>query len=279
MYLKVTDKQLLKMIKQLIDMPFLKIQKIEYSDYMIRIYASVKSQRSKCPACGKSSKRVHDYYFRTISDLPVFQNRTVIFLKTRKFRCGNGRCHRKVFSEQTPTILRYSRRTRRVTSILESFAIELTGRLGSIMSNQLSITVSSSTITRIAHSQQLSDINQPRVLGVDDWAYRKGVSYGTILIDMETSRPIDLLPSRDGQELKSWLLKYNDVKNITRDRASSYASAINEVCPNAVQIADRFHLLMNLSDALDTYFKSVSSKIRSLITAKTNEFLELPDHE
>jgi hypothetical protein len=126
---------------------------------------------------------------------------------------------------------------------------------------------------------QLPDINQPRALGVDDWAYRKGVSYGTILIDMETSRPIELLPSRDGQELKNSLLKYNDIQIVTRDRASSYPSAIIEACPNAVQIADRFHLLMNLSDALDTYFKSISTKIRTLITAKTNEIIELPDHE
>ncbi len=109
------------------------------------------------------------------------------------------------------------------------------------------IAVSSSTITRIAYSQQLPDINQPRVLGVDDWAYRKGVSYGTILIDMETSRPIEILPSRDGQALKSWLLKYNDVKIVTRDRASSYATAINESCPKAIQVADHFHLLINTS--------------------------------
>ena len=260
-------------------MPFLKFQKIEYSDSIIRIYASVKSRRSRCPACGKFSKRVHDYYYRTITDLPVFQNRTIILLKTRKIKCGNNRCHRKVFSEHTPDIVRYSRRTSRATRILETFAIELTGRLGSILSKQMHLTVSSSTITRIAYSQQLPDINQPRVLGVDDWAYRKGVSYGTILIDMETSRPIELLPSRDGQELKNWLMKYNDVQIVTRDRASSYAAAILEASPNAIQVADRFHLLMNLSDALDTYFKSISTKIRTLITAKTNEILGLPDHE
>jgi len=260
-------------------MPFLKIQKIEYSDYMIRIYASVKSRRSKCPVCGKYSKQVHDYYFRTITDLPVFQNRTVILLRTRKFRCGNQQCPRKVFSEQTPDTIRYSRRTKRANRILETFAIELTGRLGSILSEQLHVSVSSSTITRIAHGHQIMEITQPRVLGVDDWAYRKGVSYGTILIDMETSRPIELLPSRDGQVLKDWLMKYNDVKIVTRDRSSSYAAAIIEACPNAVQIADRFHLLMNLSDALDAYFKSISRRIRSLITAKTNEFLELPEKE
>ena len=162
--------------------------------------------------------------------------------------------------------------------ILSSFAIELTGKLGNIISKQLFIDVSSSTLTRIAHEQQLPNIKQPRVLGVDDWAYRKGMSYGTILIDMETSRPIDLLPSRDGQVLKKWLLKYNDVKIVTRDRASSYSSAIKEACPDAIQIADRFHLLMNLSDALDTYFKSISTKIRSLIASRTNEFIDLPHH-
>jgi len=139
-------------------MPFLKLQEIEYSDSIIRIYASVKSHRSRCPSCGKYSKRVHDYYYRTITDLPVFQHKTVILLKTRKFKCGNNRCHRKVFSENTPNIIRYSRRTRRATRILETLAIELTGRLGGIMSKQLLINVSSPTITRIAHSQQLSDI-------------------------------------------------------------------------------------------------------------------------
>lgn len=260
-------------------MPALKLHEIEYSDSIIRIYASIKSRWSRCPSCGKYSKRVHDYYYRTITDLPVFQNRTVILLKTRKFKCGHNRCHRKVFSEHTPDIVRYSRRTRRVSRILETFSIELTGRLGNILSKQMHLSVSSSTITRIAYSQQLPEINQPRVLGVDDWAYRKGVSYGTILIDMETSRPIDILPSRDGQALKNWLMKYNDVQIVTRDRASSYASAIIEACPNAIQIADRFHLLMNLSDAFDTYFKSVRTQIKTLITVKTNEILGLPDHE
>jgi len=96
---------------------------------------------------------------------------------------------------------------------------------------------------------------------------------------METSRPIDLLPSRDGQVLKDWLMRYKDVKIVTRDRASSYAAAIKEVCPNTVQVADRFHLLMNLSDALDAYFKSIRRRIRSLITDKTNEFLELHEEK
>lgn len=265
------------MIKRLFKIPFVKIHKIENNESVIRIYASIRSTRSRCPICGKYSNRVHDYYFRTISDLPIFQSKTIILLKTRKFKCVNKQCQRKVFSEQTPVILRYSRRTERAEKLLDTLAIELTGRLGSILSKQLNLYVSSSTMTRIAHNLPLPDIVRPKVLGVDDWAYRKGVSYGTVLIDMETSRPIDLLPSRDGKVLKDWLLNNNDVMIVSRDRASSYAAAIIEACPSAIQIADRFHLLMNLSEALDTYFKSISRRIRSLIAAKTTDFLELPE--
>ncbi len=267
------------MMKQLIDMPMLNLNKIEYTNGTIWINASFKSKRSRCPDCGKFSKRVHDRYTRTICDLPVFQYKTVILLAIRKFKCWNSRCKRKVFSEQNQVILRYSRRTNRVLKILESFAIELTGKLGSFMSKQLFIDVSISTITRMAHNQQLPEIKQPRVLGVDDWAYRKGISYGTILIDMETSKPIDILPSREGKDLKKWLMKYNDVQIVTRDRSSSYSSAIDEACPDTVQVADRFHLLMNLSDALDTYFKNISGTISRLVKAKTGELLSHSETE
>lgn len=264
-------------IKQLIGVPGLIVNNIDFSYSLVTIYASIKAKRGKCPVCEKHSNKIHDHYTRTISDLPVFQNKTTIFLKTRKFKCQNPQCSRKVFSEQTPYILRYSRRTERVSKLLDSLSIELTGKLGSMLSGQLLISVSRSTITRIAHKQQLPQIAQPKVLGVDDFAYRKGVSYGTVLIDMETSKPIDILPSREGKELKKWLLKYPDVNIVTRDRASSYSSAINEVCPSAEQVADRFHLLMNLSDALDKYFKSVNPKIKKLIKEKSNELLKKPD--
>ncbi len=266
-------------INHLFCLPKFSISKIECSNNTVKIFASIKTKRSRCPACGKNSSSSHDFYYRSITVLQVFQNASVIILKARKFRCRNPDCHRKVFSEQTSSVLRYSRRTTRAGKILDSFSIELTGKLGSQLSKQLFLGVSISTITRIAHNQQLPVINQPRVLGVDDWAYRKGVRFGTVLIDMETSRPIDLLITRDSADLKNWLAKYPNAQIVTRDRSRAYSSAITEVCPDAIQIADRFHLLMNLSDALDRYFKSVSKEIRRVLKDKTDEILTMSANE
>ena len=259
------------MIERLICLPKFRINKIEYRNTSITIFASIKSRRSQCPACGSFSASVHDSYTRKIADLSVFQISTTILPKTRKLKCKDSTCHRKVFSEQTPHVLPYSRRTTRAASLLETLSTELTGKPGSLLSKQLLIPVSCSTVTRTALKQKLPEIVQPTILGVGDWAFRKGINYGTILIDMETSRPIDLLASRESNDLKEWLKKYPDLKILTRDRASSYSSAINEDCPDAIQIADRYHLLMNLSDALDQYFKSVGPEIRLLIKNKTEE--------
>jgi len=133
-------------------------------------------------------------------------------------------------------------------------------------------------MTRKAHHVHLPAAPTPRVLGVDDWAFRKGINYGTVLVDMETSRVVDLLPSRDGSHLKKWLSKHSGVEIVTRDRASSYASVVREVYPEVDQVADRFHLLMNLSDALTLYFKSVSGKIKNILNDRKQELLDHKYH-
>lgn len=264
-------------IDKLINIPLLKISEIKLINSIIQIHATIKSKQSKCHVCGKSSCSIHDYYTRTIVDLPVFNNKTILVLKTRKFKCKNTNCSQKVFSEQISSIPKYARKTLRVSKILDTMSIELTGKLASTFSKQFSIDASHSSMIRIANNCQLPVIEQAKILGVDDWAFRKGVNYGTILVDMETSRPIDLLPTRNSADLKKWLKRFPNVNVFTRDRASSYSSAINEICPDAIQVADRFHLLMNLSDALDKYFKSIGSEIRTLIKDKTTEIITALD--
>ncbi len=274
MYICVIDNQLHMTINQIFNIPQLSIKRV-FSEYdNIQIYASIKSKKAKCPTCNKYSNSIHDNYERNLTDLPIFNSKTELILRTRKFKCKNTQCHQKVFSEQIPFVTKYARRTNRVSNKLDTLSIELTGKQGSMLSEEFKIKVSPSIITRIAHKQPLPPIKQPKILGVDDWAYRKGISYGTILIDMETSKPIDVLESREGNDLKEWLKKYKDIKIVTRDRASAYSAAIKEICPNTIQVADRFHLLMNLSDALDKYFKCINPKINELITLKAKELLD-----
>jgi transposase len=195
-------------INQLISRPKLKISEIGHDNSTIRIFASLKSKRSQCPVCVRYSSFVHDSYTRTISVLLVFQLKTLILLKIRKFKCKNIHCKQKVFSEHGIYTTRYSKNTIQVSDVLDLMSIELMGKLGSLLSKKLFKSISPATITRRAHQQTLPQIKQPMVLGVDDWAFRKGVNYGTVLIDMETSKPIDLLSSRESSDLKEWLKKY-----------------------------------------------------------------------
>ncbi len=197
---------------------------------------------------------MHDRYERRLTDLPVFQYHSIILLTVRKFRCHSDKCQRKVFAEQNDNILPYARRTERVTRLLSGIAIDMPTGSGHVLSERLQIKVSRSTLTRLAHEQLLPNIDTLKIVGVDDWAFRKGVNYGTILVDMEKSKPIDMLPPRDSEDLKSWLRNHPGIEKITRDRASSYSTAIDSICTDTVQVADRFHLLMNLSDALDAFF-------------------------
>ena len=261
-------------LRRLVGIPKIRITKVEVKQSTIFIFATSIGKRAKCPACNKYSSSVHDRYARRITDLPVFLYDSVITLTVRKFKCPNKKCHRKVYTEKIEHIKPYARRTERVNRLLSNIAIEMTSGAGSMLSGRLKMHVSRSTLTRLAHLQPLPGLEAIRVLGVDDWAFRKGINYGTILIDMQSSKPIDLLPTRDGEDLKKWLRSHPEIEIVTRDRASSYSSAIDSACPKAMQVADRFHLLMNLSDALNTYFKSVSPKINALIKKKSDEMPE-----
>ncbi|WP_372775548.1 ISL3 family transposase [Mangrovibacterium sp.] len=241
-------------IKRLVVIPNIIVSSIVFKPPIIHIYASLSGKRAKCPECKKYSYSVHDRYERRITDLPVFQYHSRKTLAVDKFKCRNEKCKRKVFTEQNDNILPYARRTERVTRLLSDIAIDMPTGSGHVISEILQIKVSRSTLTRRAHQQPLPDINTLTVVGVDDWAFRKGVNYGTILVNMETSKPIDMLPTRDSEDLKAWLRDHPGIETITRDRASSYSTAIDSISPNTVQVADRFHLLLNLSDALDTFF-------------------------
>jgi hypothetical protein len=209
-------------------------------------------EQSICPRCHRPSTRVHSHYWRQLSDLPWEGMPVRILLHVRRFFCDTDGCEQRIFTERLPnTVIRYARRTCRLSAAIEQIAWALGGSAGSRLARQLGVLACASTFLRQLRRKTLVVPTQgPRVLGIDDWAWRKRQRYGTILCDLEGGKVIDLLPDRSEKSTEQWLRNHPGTEIVSRDRASLYASAATKAVPQAIQVADRWHLLHNLSEAL-----------------------------
>ena len=219
----------------LFSLPGIHLGTATMNDGHISIPGASTLKNAKCPCCNKKSNRVHGTYIRVLRDLPISTHCVSINLTIRKFFCENLACERKIFAEQPgPEIQAYSRITSRAREILENIFLEVSAQKGSYISCLISLPVSSSTALRMVYSLPIPSIGKVSVLGIDDWAYRKGLTYGTILVNIETGQVIDLLTGRDGDSLKKWLTLHPEIKVVTRDRASAYSSSVSIILPNAI---------------------------------------------
>jgi transposase len=209
-------------------------------------------EESRCPSCGRPSRRLHSRYCRRLSDLPWEGIPVRIELRVRRFFCGTKDCGQHIFTERLPkTVQRYARRTCRLSASLEQITLALGGAAGARLAEQLGILANGSTLLRQLRRKVITvSADAPRVLGIDDWAWRKGRRYGTILCDLERGKVVDLLPDRSTESTAQWLRAHPGTEIVSRDRASLYAEAATKAAPHAVQVADRWHLLHNLSGAL-----------------------------
>jgi transposase len=210
--------------------------------------------------------RQHSSYLRHVQDTPIGLFIVWLQLKVRRFRCDNPNCKRKTFAEQHLDLVdRRRRRTNRLLMQLVHIGLALGGAAGARLAGKLAMVASGSTLLRLLHHMETPPVEQPRVIGIDDWAFRKGRDYGTIIIDHETGRPIDLLPERDSKTVKQWLEKHPTVEIVTRDRSGEYREAITQALPDAVQIADRWHLLKNLGEAIQRHISRRYKAVRQLV--------------
>ena len=244
------------------------LQAIEICKGFVTFRVQANAQQAICPKCATTSDRTHGWYSRTIQDLSWQGNPVRFELTLRKFFCDNQNCQRRIFALPLPKI---ARRYQRKTARLESVLLQILWKVGAsdayFVAKLMGLIISDDAILYQFKNAPEPSCSQtsPEEIGIDDFAFRKGQTYGTIIINLKTRTPMDLLPDRERATVEKWLKDHPGAKVVSRDRSAVYAQAIREGAPEAAHVADRFHLIKNLMETLLEQISKESKAIRAVI--------------
>jgi transposase len=250
------------------------VERVARGEDAVMILAAPRRGRACCPRCGRASDRRHGSYARRLEDLPWQGRRVSLTVRVRRLRCANPACPQRTFGEGMDGVAgRHARRTARLRALQRQIGLALGGEPGARLAGRLATPVSGDTLLRLVREGAAPSRPAPRIVGVDEWAWRKGRRYGTILVDLERNRIVDLLPDRDAGSFAAWLSRHPGVAVVARDRAGVYAEGARMGAPDAAQVADRWHLLCNLGVAMEAVVARRHADVRAVVEALRAERL------
>lgn len=258
------------------DPTILCFQDFELQGEMVSVRAFAIGSERECPKCSTLSQRVHSRYARRLADVPCFGKEVRLNLMVKRFFCLNPSCEQRIFAERLGTVAQpYARSTNRFQAAVTALGFSVGGRGGSRLGARLGIGASPSSVLRRLREAPMPKGSNPRVVGIDDWAFRKGDHYGTIVVDLQKHRVLALLPSRSAEATQKWLEEHPGLQVVSRDRSPTYARAASEGAPQAIQVADRWHLVQNLAQAMERVLQCHKTALREASAVRNDKALEL----
>ncbi len=250
--------------------PGLKLRDVATNTETVSLSVEISCPSVACPVCGRSTARLHSHYLRTLADLPWGGRSVRLSLRVRRFRCSHSECPRRIFAERIPDLVApYARKTTRLHEILRLVGFALGGEGGARLLWRLGMMASPCTLLRYVRGSPEPVHPEPSVVGIDDWAFRRGHRYGTIVVDLERHEVIDLLEDREAKSVSAWLKRHPEIRVIARDRSGAYAEAATKGAPQALQVADRWHLMHNLVGALEELLLQKKKALREAARTDT----------
>ncbi len=232
------------------------IERIDATETTLTVAVVSTAASAACPLCACSSARIHSHYTRSVADVACGGRQVKLVLSLRKFFCGTAICRRKIFTERLPDLVQpWARVTNRLLAALQALGLATSAQVSERLAPRLGMKVAAPTLLRCVRTIPDPPTAAVQMVGIDDWSLRRSQSYGTILVDLQSHRPIELLADRTAAAVLPWLKAHPDIDVVSRDRASAYADAAHKALPDAIQVADRFHVLKNLREHLQRFLE------------------------